>query len=123
MRGQKGQEDQRIFRVLMNSKELQPGCQGRFRGVDDFNPERGELLVQSRWRPDSNSFRRDFPHMDIGPVVADIVKPPLAESLGKKARFVPPGDVCRGAGAEPASEKSKMVRDSGHETFVASGCE
>jgi hypothetical protein len=87
------------------------------------NPERRELPVQSRWRPDTNPFRRYFPHMDIGLIVADIVKPTLTEPLGKKARFVASGDVCRGAGAEPAGKKSEMARDSGYETFVAGRCE
>jgi hypothetical protein len=61
--------------------------------------------------------------MDIGLIVADIVKPTLTEPLGKKARFVASGDVCRGAGAEPAGKKSEMARDSGYETFVAGRCE
>ena len=123
MRSENWNENQCVFRPLMNAQKLDPGpprpalrFENKRAGVDGLkaDPDR-------RRRSDRQAPIGQRPDRKIGLFVADVVEPLFPESLHQALGFGRGREIFGVGRSEPAVEETQVFRDPPHISLVASG--
>ena len=116
-------QQQHVLDVLVHAQQAQPRPERRRapRQVRRVRVQGAQRLPRARGGPDRDRRRRHAPHLEVGPVVADVVEAALSEPFHQQLGLAAPGQVPLAVRRHPAGEQPQMLGDRAHQALVGGG--